>query len=133
MAAYFMKCDCGADVLVHVGDKICQDTLCWFRSYHCINCGKAIELDDADEIPPEIRQIILEQDGTYELYLCNEKDRGKAEFLLKKLPVDNMKMCNVFVENKTDVIIRGTQNEVLLVKLLLEKRGICCQLRRMNS
>ncbi|MBQ2804024.1 MAG: hypothetical protein IJF07_09020 [Lachnospiraceae bacterium] len=84
MATYYMKCDCGEIVAVHVGDKICSEVLCWFWSYHRTNCGKAVELDGLDSIPSEIKKAILEQEGTYELYLCNTKDTKQSRVSVEK-------------------------------------------------
>jgi len=75
--------------------------------------GKAdvlfVELDDIDEIPLEIRRIILEQDGTYGLYLCNEKvvvrrvkltfmENGKDELRFNFLEISK-KASNVGIKN----------------------------------
>lgn len=124
MAIFIKKCVCGQNILVNVGNKIHGNTLWWFQSYHCANCGKTLEMDSIDEIPFEYEQLILEQDGVHGLYLNNSKDRSKVEYIIKKTMTDKIKKYELFLEKKTEELIRGTPNEVLLIKKILESKGI---------
>ena len=57
--------------------------------------------------------------------------QSKIEFLLKKMPEDNLFNFKPFLERKSEEIIRGTQNEVLIVKNYLDKKGMRdCMVRR---
>ncbi len=132
MAVFKTKCDCGQNILVNVGDRLYNNTIQWFQSYNCINCGKSIEMDSVDEIPLEIKLIIMEQEGTYGLFLKYPKDRAKVEFIIKKLMTDKLKKFDLFLEKKSDEIIKGTQNEVLVVKNYLEKKGISSHIVKLH-
>ena len=102
MAIFIKECECGQSVSVSVGNRIRDNTLWWFQSYHCIKCGKTFEMDSKDEIPFELEQLMLKQDGAYGLYLENSKDRLKVEYLIKKTRLSNIIKCELFLEKKAD-------------------------------
>ena len=130
MAILKTKCECGQSVQANVGDRIYNNRLYWFQSYYCDNCNGAIEMDGDGEIPPAIKSAILEQEGSFGLFLNDLKDRAKTEFLLKKIPSDYLIMFELFLNKRSDEIIRGTQNEVLLVKNYLKTKGaIDCKIK----
>lgn len=124
MAIIRTKCDCGMPIEISVGDAIYDNKLRWYQSYRCNSCGKTLELDDFGKLPPEIESAIMGQEGSYELVLNDLNDRLKIIHLLKKMQYDNFSAFEQFKEKKSDVIIRGTKNEVLLVKNYLEAKGI---------
>ena len=130
MAILKVKCDCGMTVEANVGDRMCNNKLHWFQSYYCNNCGNTSELDGVGNIPPDIETAIMEQDGRCGLFLNNSDDRQKAEFLLKKRQSDNLEKYKLFIEKKTDEILYGTKNEILLTeKYLKSKGGIDCLIK----
>ncbi len=126
MAVMNIKCDCGFETLATVGDRIHEKGICWFQSYHCEKCGKTVELDNVGEIPSEVAKAIMKQEGTYSLLLTSPQDRAKAEFVLKRMAGEDLSRFVLLLEKETDEIVQGTQNEVLLVKRYLEKKGIKC-------
>ncbi|MBQ7774424.1 MAG: hypothetical protein IJ379_14405 [Lachnospiraceae bacterium] len=126
MAVMNIKCDCGFETLATVGDRIRENRICWFQSYHCEKCGKTVELDSVGEIPSEVARAIMEQEGTYSLLLTSLQDRAKAEFVLKRMAGEDLSRFALFSEKETDEIMQGTRNEVLLLKGYLEKKGIKC-------
>lgn len=126
MAVMYIKCDCGFEMQATVGDRICENKICWFQSYHCKKCGKTVELDSVGEIPLEVAKAIMKQEGTYRLLLGNLQDRGKAKFVLKRIADEDLSRFALFSEGETDEIMQGTRNEVLLLKGYLEKKGIKC-------
>lgn len=132
MAILKIKCDCGKIIETSVGDKICDNKLFWFQSYHCNYCGKTVEMDCEGMIPSDIKETIITEQGNYGLIICDIKDRAKTEFLLKKMPQGNLFNFKEFLEKKSEEIIRGTQNEVLIVKNYLDKKGMKdCIIRRL--
>ena len=124
MAVLRIKCHCGQDVSASVGDKIYNNRLYWFQSYHCANCGETIEMDSDAQMPSEVKEAIVAKQGKYGLFVSNRKDRAKAEFILKKMPHGDLSDFKLFLERKTEEIIRGTQNEVLIVENFLAQKGI---------
>ena len=128
MARLKVKCNCGMTVEANVGDKLFDNKLYWFQSYHCCNCGRTIELDGIEKMPLEIEAAIIEQEGKYRLLLNDSKDRKKTEFLLKKN--DNLGIFRQFVEKQSDEIAQGTKNEMLLIENFLKsKAGISCTIK----
>lgn len=124
MAILKIKCDCGQIIETSVGDKIYNNKLFWFRSYHCNYCGKTVEMDSEGMIPSDIKEAIMAEQGRYGLNICNIKDRVKTEFLLKKMPECDLFNFKPFLERRSEEIIRGTYNEVLIVKNYLVKKGM---------
>ncbi len=124
MAVLKIKCDCGKNISSKVGNRIYNNKLYWFQSYSCDNCGKTIEMESDDKMPTDIKDAIIEEGGNYVLILKETKDRRKAEFLLKKMPNSSLLSLKPFLERECEEIIKGTRNEVLIVKNYLAKRGI---------
>lgn len=124
MAILKIKCDCGRIIETGVGDKIYNNKLYWFQSYFCCYCGKTVEMDSEDMMPSDIKEAIIAEQGSYGLIMCNIKDRKKTEFLLKKMPEGNLFNFKPFLEKESEEIIRGTQNEVLIIKNYLNKKGM---------
>ncbi len=134
MAILRIKCHCGHNISASVGDKIYHNRLYWFQSYHCADCGETIEMDSDEQMPTEVKEAIIAEQGKYGLFVSNRKDRVKAEFVLKKMPYGDLFDFMPFLERKSEEIIRGTQNEVLTVKNYLEKKGIHdCSIKQTGS
>ena len=130
MAILRVKCDCGKIVEANVGDRLCDNKLYWFQSYHCNHCGTIIEVDGIEKIPVEIETAIMEQEGRCGLLLHSSKDRRKADFLLKKHQNSIWDKFELFKENQSDEIAQGTKNEMLHIKSFLEsKGGIDCTIK----
>lgn len=109
-------CDCGSSILLSVGENIYDKKLYWHQSYHCDGCGKTEEMDCEGRMPENIRDSFLKLEGEYSLYIEEEKDIKKVEFILKKWKkFSEYEFENLFRKNSRKVIC-GTEKEVFYIK-----------------
>ena len=76
--------NCSKDIQISVGQSVFDQKVVWHLSYSCPYCGEAIELDNTDAIPNEMRKEILVKEGTWKL-IVSEKEQG-ATVVTKILP-----------------------------------------------
>ncbi|MEG4218398.1 hypothetical protein QUA27_24245 [Microcoleus sp. Pol14C6] len=67
--------NCSKDIQMSVGQSVFDKKFVWHLSYSCPYCGEAIELDNTDAIPNEMRKEILAKEGTWNLIVL-EKEQG---------------------------------------------------------
>lgn len=105
------KCGCGKTFYISAGEGIQDGIFRWYVSYHCINCGRNIEMDGTgiESIPKEVQSWIIEKEGLWELK--STKNEIKFQFLLRKL----LGKGGTF---------RGTQNQVKWIKSKLMEKGV---------
>ena len=119
-----VKCHCGKIIEATVGDCIYNDNFRWYQTYHCENCGNAAEIDGIGNMPPEIKQAIIKQEGESVLVSTEAKNRVKIIYLLKKMPCGDSDLFEMFKEEKTDEIFSGTKNEMTFMRNYLITKGI---------
>ena len=124
MAVMKMKCHCGKIIEATIRDCIYNDNFRWYQTYYCESCGNATEIDGIGNIPPEIKQAIIKQEGEFVLVSTQRKNRAKIIYLLKKMPCGDSNLFQLFKEEKTDKIFSGTKNEMTYMKNYLITKGI---------
>ena len=78
MAQIEYQCDsCKAMILTEVDQTAVDGSLRWYLSYRCSNCGECVESDDTGLPPDEIREVIIQSDGLWEVHVDSEVN-GKA-------------------------------------------------------
>ena len=66
MATNRVSCmNCQTKIDVYLGQSIDDRKIVWHQSYRCHHCGMAMEEDNLGSIPDELRQLVLEQDGSW--------------------------------------------------------------------
>jgi len=116
---------CGNTVTVHTGQQLVNDRVYWGISYNCGICGYNIEADGSDITPEDIRKIILDSEGEWNLKI--EEDVSKTVEILKVLKQAlNLSMVNTLKLKKNihGNIMNGTRVEMLRLQRLLDKHGI---------
>ena len=119
-----VKCHCGKIIQATVGDCISNNNFRWYQTYYCENCGNATEIDGIGNIPLEIKQAIIKQEGEFVLISTEKKNRAKIVYLLKKMPCGDSVLFEMFKEDKTDKIFSGTKNEMTFMRNYLITKGI---------
>lgn len=120
-------CDCGQSNLAEVGQSFASGKLSWYISFRCDKCGKAQEIDGTSEIPDEIRNDILNQEGTWELKI---EDKSKLSLVLSILRRElNLSLHDIIKIKKAmaEVVITGTKVEMERLDhiLILNKIDAC--------
>ncbi len=59
---------------MQVGQRASSRGVVWYASYTCPHCGARIEEDDGEPTPDDVRQAILADEGTFELYAVSTAD-----------------------------------------------------------
>ncbi|MDE7478063.1 MAG: hypothetical protein K2M91_08955, partial [Lachnospiraceae bacterium] len=95
-----------------------------YQTYYCENCGNATEIDGIWNIPFEIKQAIMMQEGEFVLVSTERNNRAKIMYLLKKMPCGDSALYKLFKEGKTDKIFSGTKNEMTFMKNYLITKGL---------
>lgn len=70
--------DCNKQANVKLGQVGRRDSLAWFRSWNCKNCGFNLE-EGGDEIPNEFREILITEEGSWAL-IISEALKGASAF-----------------------------------------------------
>ena len=126
MATYRTACmDCQQTIDVYVGQSVYDRKLVWHQSYRCPNCGMAIEEDDIGSPPDELRQLILEQEGSWCLQIAEIGDSAiiAAKILRKLMNLSLPDIANVKKKIPGEVTI-GTQVEMEWLVKNLRAEGI---------
>ena len=124
MAKIKTKCECGNEIDGIVGQVVYENELRWYMSYNCEKCGRAVELDDNDKTPEEIRDVIIKEEGEWKIILKNLKDLTKVVYILKKnYDFEDIK---IFKERIRNGLITGTKSEMMKIKKILSNKCIEC-------
>ncbi|WP_252243961.1 MULTISPECIES: hypothetical protein [unclassified Clostridium] len=105
-------CSCGTTSLAEVGQSFINGKLRWYLSFRCPCCGKANEIDGMDDIPIEIRDAILQQEGEWGLVI---EDSSKVSSVLKVLRRELNLSFNEIVRLKKSIpgiVLTGTKIEM---------------------
>lgn len=61
-----VKCPyCGAMAMIAFAQVVHGCELQWWESFSCHACGAQIEADGGEDMPPERRKVLLEQEGNW--------------------------------------------------------------------
>lgn len=74
--------NCNNQANVRLGQVGRKGGLAWFRSWSCDNCGFRLE-ENGDEIPDEIREILINEEGSWAL-IIEETSKGASAFKILK-------------------------------------------------
>lgn len=124
MAKINMKCNCGSNVSANVGDSLYGGVLRWYISYKCERCGCAVESDGRDEIPSEIKEAIIKEEGRWGIFINDEKDLTKVTYILKKELGFTLEQIKEIKTNLPNELISGTKNEIIRINNILNQKGI---------
>jgi len=119
-----IKCKCGNNIIANVGDSLYGGILRWYVSYKCEGCGCAVESDGRDEMPSEIKEAIIKEEGMWGIFLQDEKELAKVTYILKKelgFTLEQIKEIKAKLPNE---LISGTKNEIVRINGILTQKGI---------
>jgi len=122
---------CEKNFYTDVGDTIQNDMFRWYASYQYSGCEKNVEIDGygIDTIPDDIKMLIMEKEGKWEL--SSSVNKVKMKYLLNKIlkNYDNSTFPN-------NVFYYGTLNQVTWIKNKLVEKGITkneVEIKRTNN
>ena len=120
------QCDeCKKIVPASIGQTIINSQLKWYLSYECRECVSTIELDDLGFPPNQIRQIILAEEGEWNLIVNKTEIENKAKLLKvirQALNLSLQEVSNLF--KNFPVLTSGTKTEMQWLEQILSQEGI---------
>lgn len=61
--------DCGQMATFTFSEAIRHNQLAWFASHHCDYCNYRVEIDDCGHLPDELKRVVLQEEGQWQLVL----------------------------------------------------------------
>lgn len=119
MAEILKICDCGNECRAEVGQSFISGKLTWYLSYKCMSCGKATEIDGSGDIPVEVRQAILEKDGTWGLVIDNSNNISSVLKTLRKELNLSLQEVTKLKKLIPGIVLKGTKIEMARLKEVL--------------
>jgi hypothetical protein len=115
----FICSNCHLPVLMQVGQTIRNRKISWYGSYICSNCGNTEEQDDTGLPSPEIRDVILDEEGQYKLYTDDINTKAKILKVIKQsLNLKNADLTSILAR-LPGIFIEGTKTEMEWIQQLL--------------
>ena len=114
---------CGGILKVFFGDRCIGGKLVWYESHRCDECGSAMEVDGEDELPDELRSIVLNQHGEWCLIVLEGKKSSIGKVLRSAKALD-MKEVSQLLASFPGVLFSGTRAEMDVIKYHLDREGI---------
>jgi len=133
MAKISKICSCGTTSLAEIGQSFISGKLRWYLSFKCPCCGKANEVDGMDDIPIEIRDAILQQEGKWGLII---EDTNKTLSLLAILRKElNLSLNEIARLRKLipGIVLTGTKIEMERLKEILSFNDISTSILKLEN
>jgi DNA-directed RNA polymerase subunit RPC12/RpoP len=121
MAKLEVRCDhCGKDILMDVNQTMAYgDQLVWNGSYLCSYCGSQIEVDGGEDIPEDVRNAILAQQGEWALNVTETSRIVPILKVLREALHLSLGMIAQCKERMPGIVATGTRAEMERLHLLL--------------
>ena len=117
----FVCPDCGANGVKRFAESVSGDQVIRSASYHCDSCGSAEEADGVD-LPADIREDFLHEEGLWGIKLAAGSDELKALSILRKS--QGLNPSEMLSRKKRGPLAEGTQAEMSCLKAVLEAAKI---------
>lgn len=114
---------CGCPQSLRIGQVTVRGKLRWFESINCRKCGVSSEADGVGFPSPEIRELLIEKNGEWQVTLKNVRSIAcVVKVLQAELSLD-MRVTIDFLKKESREIFRGTKSEAMWLTGLLESSG----------
>lgn len=122
---------CGTTTAVRVRQAVLwDDRLVWLWSIACTACGYTLEADDGGVPPQGLRDVILEQEGTWEVVVTDESKRiGVALALEEALSLSGPEALRI-AKAVPGVVFTGTHAEAEWARRRFARRGVIATCER---
>lgn len=124
MADLLLPCpDCNKPACVKLGQVGRRESLAWFRSWNCKNCGFKLE-ENGDETPDEIREVLIKEDGIWTLAISESSKGAPAFKILKDVIGLSMHDIAKLRNDSSGCVFKGTKVEVEFYQGKCEELGL---------
>jgi len=116
---------CGKSLNASVDQTVTEGCLKWYVSYQCQSCGAVVEGDDIGLPPEEIRELLIQNQGGWELRLDGrEANRVIVARVLRKALGLSLTQVTSLTKSIPGILYFGTQVEVEWLAQALASQGI---------
>jgi DNA-directed RNA polymerase subunit RPC12/RpoP len=113
VAVIVQKCaSCGKTVNAEVDQTAIDGKLRWYISYRCPSCNAAAESDDIGFPPEDIRALLIEHDGLWDLYVDDISNKMEVMRLLRSLLGWSLTEASRRLRDITKPVYSGSKVEV---------------------
>ena len=107
-----------------VGQSVFDKKVVWHLSYSCPYCSEAIELDNTDAIPNEMRKEILAKEGTWNLIVLEKKRATVVTKILRQAMELSLAEAMKLKKKMPGSVFIGTKCETDRLRHLLAAVGL---------
>jgi hypothetical protein len=112
--------NCGRQTDVRIGQAISGNMLYWNQGSRCDSCNYQLEADGFGFPPEELRQMILQQDGKWDLIIeASTPGKTRAASFLRAVLNLSIPEAVEIIRTIPGVVFSGTQAEVEWLRGLL--------------
>ncbi|MBD2681546.1 MULTISPECIES: hypothetical protein [Nostoc] len=119
---------CHNSIEIEVNQTAIHEKLRWYLSYNCPFCSAAIEMDDVNLLPEDIRQKVFLEEGEWEIIVENlEKQKRLIIKCLRQIfGISTNELYQKLKElnAKSGVIYSGTKVEMDWLYTRLQMNGV---------
>lgn len=131
MAIFQITCsNCKNSIEMNVGQNIIREVIGWYGCYECSNCGSAEEQDDTGIPDDSIREVILREEGLWQISTSDSKVKVKITKILRHALNLTMVELSQFLTNIPGTFITGTKTEMEWIQMLMTKEGVTVQVSK---
>lgn len=126
-------CSCGTTSLAEVGQSFISGRLKWYLSFRCPCCGKANEVDGMEDIPIEIRDAILQQEGEWGLVIEGSNKASSVLAILRRelnLSLNEIARLRKLIPG---IVLTGTKTEMEKLKEVLSINNISTSILKLEK
>lgn len=123
--------NCDKDVQMLVGQSVFDKKVVWHLCYDCHHCGEAINLDDNDAMPNEMREELLAKEGTWNLIVWEKEQRATVVIkILREAMSLSLAEAMKLKKKMPGSVFIGTKSETDRLKQLLAAEGLKASISR---
>ncbi|WP_375767452.1 hypothetical protein NR798_38110 [Archangium gephyra] len=131
-----MECSCsrcGKPASVYIGEASAGGRLVWSRAFVCEHCGAAWEEDGHGVLPPELREVVLQQQGEWcvDVLSGDSGTRVRALQVLRELLGLTVVEAKPYLKRIPGTVARGTQGEMERLARRLRELRVEVEVKRL--
>ncbi len=127
MAQLTSPCTCGGTEVFAFGQHLSGRELVWWGSTRCDACGSQTEFDDYGDLPDDLKQIMLQDEGEWELAVAPGENVVSAMKVVRERLDVSLSEARVALGQ-----LRGTKTTLEWIQLGFTEAGIHSSLRLME-
>jgi hypothetical protein len=125
--------DCSKEIEVNIAQTVINQSLRWYTSFVCPFCGATEELDGMGFPPEEVREVILSEEGEWNLSVNSPKEIARTLKTIRQALGLSISDAAKLLKSKPESLISGTNAEMSWLSNLLQVDGVQAEIIRVNT